>query len=323
MKRIARLAGFISFCLIFIFFAILAWPVLLFTSQRTRGCLFARTTQIWARLLLRIIGIRVVPHRSDNDCSGSHYLFVCNHQSYLDIVVIASVFPTLFVAKKEVAQWPVLGWLARLGETIFVDRENAHSGVKCAYRASRLLRDGVSIQVFPEGTTGDGSEVLPFRGLFFASAIRAQAQILPLTINFQAVNGETFDDRTRDVLCWYGEMDFLRHFWNLLKIDSAEVSLMIHEPIKPSRIQRAKIIAQAAQQKVITGFDSAKASAIAVARAEVPVEFAAAREPQQSVEAPPNENEQAMDFIIGALLFSLFASNQSDAVSELIPHSEN
>ncbi len=319
MRRIARLSGFISFCLIFIFFAILSWPVLLFTSQRTRGRFFARATQIWARGLLRMIGISVVSHGSDNARSGSHYLLVANHQSYLDIVIIAAVFPTLIVAKREVGQWPMLGWLARLGETIFVDREDARSGVSCAYRASRLLRDEVSVLVFPEGTTSDGSQVLPFKALFFASAVRARAQVLPVTVNFQVVNRRTVNERTRDLLCWYGEMDFLPHFWNLLKIDSAEVSLMIHEPIKPSRMQRAKIIAHAAQQKVISGFDSGNASAIAAARAEVLIEFAAAREQQPPVEQNRSENEQAMDFIIGALLYSLFASNQSETVSEMIP----
>ena len=69
--------------------------------------------------------------------------------------------------------WPLFGWLSKLGGTIFVDREDARSGVKCAYRVSRALRD-VNVRVFPEATTGDGSTVLPFNGLFFASAVRSQ-----------------------------------------------------------------------------------------------------------------------------------------------------
>src|SRR5262245_4627265 len=192
----------------------------------------------------------------------------------MDIVIISSVFPTLFVAKAEVGRWPLFGWLSKLGGTIFVDRKDARSGVKCAYRVSRALRDGVDVQVFPEATTGDGSAVLPFNGLFFASAIRSQASVAPLTIKFQSVNGRPMNRETLDLVCWYDEMDVARHFWKLLNIESAEVSLMINDPIKPARAQGAKALAQAARERILRSFTNA--DAIAAARAEVPVEFARA-----------------------------------------------
>jgi 1-acyl-sn-glycerol-3-phosphate acyltransferase len=195
-------------------------------------------------------------------------LLVSNHQSYLDVVIIASVFPTLFVAKSEVSRWPLFGWLSRLGGTIFVDREDARSGVSCAYRVSRALRDGVNVQVFPEATTGDGSTVLPFKGLFFASALRSQAHALPLTIKFQSVNGRPMDREALDAVCWYGEMDFARHFWNLLNIESAEVSLTIDEPIEATRARRAKALADAARDRIFRNFKNA-----GDARAAIPFEF--------------------------------------------------
>lgn len=318
MRRIARFIAFICVSLIFLSFALLSQPVLCSISERLCRRVYLLGTQIWARLLLRIIGVRVVlpnpngPHRVPPELSNSHYLLVSNHQSYLDIVIIASVFPVVFVAKKEVEFWPLLGRMARLGGTIFIDREDAQSSMIGAYRASRVLRDGTSVQVFPESTTSDGSQVLPFKALFFASAIRAGAPILPLTINFRVVNGRAIDHHTRELLCWYGEMDFFPHFWNLLQIDSAEVSLMIHKPVKTSRMRSAKIIARAAQEKVISSFDSDKSSAIEAARAEVPVEFAAAREPMQTAEQTGDENDRATDFIVGALLYSLLTSEQNE-----------
>jgi hypothetical protein len=123
----------------------------------------------------------------------------------------------------------------------------------------------------------------------------------------------------RDAARWYGEMDFISHFWNLLQIDTAEVALMIHEPIKPSRIRRAKIIARAAQQKVISGFDSALAPGYAEIPVELPVVISRAQKEEQS----NREESCAPDFIVGAILFSLLASNQSEIISEMIPHSEN
>jgi 1-acyl-sn-glycerol-3-phosphate acyltransferase len=250
MRRITRLFGFLALCLALLIFALLSQPVLLLVSNRRRRRVFAFGTRIWACSLLKLIGLKVNRYGLSPEELDAHYLVVSNHQSYLDIIVVASVFPALFVAKREMRSWPILGWLARLGGTIFIDREDAHSGVSCAYQASRLLRHGISVQVFPESTTGDGDRVLAFNGLFFASAIRAQAEILPLAINFQFINGRPLDNQTRDLLYWYGEMEFVPHFWKLLQIDSAEVSVTIHQPVKASRLHKAKILAQTAQEKI-------------------------------------------------------------------------
>jgi 1-acyl-sn-glycerol-3-phosphate acyltransferase len=253
MRRVARLIGFVAICLIFMIPVAAAYPLLLFVSREARMRLVARAARLWARACLMILGMKVVVRCLPDDLCSKPFLLVSNHQSYLDIVIIASVFPTLFVAKTEVSRWPLLGWLSRLGGTIFVNREDSRSGVRCAYRVSRALRGGVNVQVFPEGTTSDGSTVMPFNGLFFASAIRSQTPALPLTIKFQNVNGRPADRELLNLVCWYGDMDFAPHFWELLKIESAEVSLMINEPIKPVRKQRAKALAEAARERVING----------------------------------------------------------------------
>jgi len=316
MKRIARLISFIAICLIFLIFALLTFP---FLTNRARSLVRTHGTQIWARLLLGLIGIKVITHGFNPNYRNSRYLLVSNHQSYLDIAIIASVYPAMFVAKREVEKWPVIGRLAMLGGTIFVNREDTHDSVACAYRVSRSLRGGSSVQVFPESTTSDGTQVLPFKALFFASAIRAEAPVLPLSINFRIVNGRALNHQTRETLCWYGDMDFMTHFWNLLKIDSAEVSLMFHQPVKVSREYGAEAIARRVQYEVTNGFDHDKVSAIEAARAEVPVEFAAAREQTQTADLPENESDRANDFIIGALLHSLFGPNQIEISEQHSP----
>jgi 1-acyl-sn-glycerol-3-phosphate acyltransferase len=310
MKQLARLICFISICLLFLIIALVSYPFLISRRARSRFCTLG--TQLWARTVLRLIGIKVTTHGLNPEYRNSHYLLVSNHLSYLDIAIIASVFPAMFVAKSEVGGWPILGLLAKLGGTIFVAREDTHDSVRCAYRVARSLRSGSSVQVFPESTTSDGTQVLPFKALFFASAIRAGAQILPLTINFRIVNGEPLNSQTREALCWYGEMDFLPHFWNLLKIDSAEISLMFHQPIKTSRKYGAEAIARRTQYEVANGFDYDKVSAIEAARAEVPVEFAAAHEQSQTLEPAENEDDRTADILIGALLHSLFAPDKDE-----------
>ncbi len=328
MKRVARLIGFISVCLFFLIFMAAAWPFLFFASKPKRMRLVALGVRLWARACLRVIGLKVNTLNLAGDLHSTRYLLVSNHQSYVDVVIIASVFPALFIAKTEVSRWPFIGWLARLGATIFVDREDARSGVSCAYKASRALRGGVNVQVFPESTTGDGTTVMPFKGLFFASAIRSQTAALPLTIKFQSVNGRPIDNETLDLMCWYGEADFAPHFWNLLKIESAEVALMINEPVKPVRAHGAKALAEMARERVFRSF--ANADAIADARAEVPVEFARAEANSRSDEQPDeqmdNGNKTAADFMVNAMLLSLFSPNRNELTapaSEIAPQSEN
>jgi 1-acyl-sn-glycerol-3-phosphate acyltransferase len=100
MKQIARLTCFISICLLFLIFALFSYPFLI--SQQARSRVYTRGTQLWARLLLRLIGIKVITHGLKPEYRNFHYLLVSNHLSYLDIAIIASVFPAIFVANREV-----------------------------------------------------------------------------------------------------------------------------------------------------------------------------------------------------------------------------
>jgi 1-acyl-sn-glycerol-3-phosphate acyltransferase len=208
-------------------------------SSHTRGHVLARITQTWARTLLWLLDLRAT---CLGDVPEGHFLMVANHQSYLDILILAAHFPAQFVAKHEVSRWPLVGWLASLGGTIFVKRESTHSSVQCVYRLSRVLRAGLNVQVFPEGTTNDGTRVLPFKPLLLAAAARSQTPVLPLTINFTSVNGEAINDATRDVLCWHGEMDFARHFWRLLACRAATARLTVHTPLIVSRKDSARML---------------------------------------------------------------------------------
>jgi 1-acyl-sn-glycerol-3-phosphate acyltransferase len=250
MRRIVRLLFFLAISVVFLAVGIFARPFLIFGSEQLRNRFSARGTQMWARMVMRLLNMKITIRGLKPEHLDNHYLFVSNHQSYLDIAIIASIFPILFVAKREMRNWPILGWLGRLAGTIFINRHDVQSGVSSAFRASRLLRTGISVQVFPESTTSDGSSVLPFKPLFFASAIRAQAPILPVTINFQAINGSEVNGKSRDLLCWYGEMDFLPHFWCLLNLDSVDISLMIHGAIEPSGYRRATPLAQIAEERI-------------------------------------------------------------------------
>ena len=257
MRRCLRLLLFLAVCLFFLVGCGVLRGGLVCAAPGTRGRWLARLTQAWARTLLWSFGLQVTCSVSHTRASSRNSLLVSNHQSYLDILIIAAHCPTLFVAKSEVSGWPLLGWLANLGGTIFIERANTCSNVRAVYRVSRSLRQGVSVLVFPEGTTSDGTRVLPFQPLFFATARRARVAVQAMTISYTSVNDAPLDDLTRDWLCWHGEMDFVWHFWRLLGLRSAAAQLCLHEPLEDSWQSAVRTVAQQAQAMVTADFVAA------------------------------------------------------------------
>lgn len=212
------------------------------------------TTTLWARTMLRILNITVVMQQATNNISESSCLIVANHQSYLDIIIIASIIPTLFVARHDVRSWPILGWLASLGGTLFIDRKAFRGAVTVTDQIGRMLLQGINVQIFPEGTSTNGGQVLPFRSFLFTSVVSTGNSVLPLSINYESINSFPVTAQNRDILCWYGERTFVNHFWQLLSLRSANVSLSIHPPIAITSVDDAQSIAQAAFTSVEYGF---------------------------------------------------------------------
>ena len=130
MRRGGKLLGFAGVCLCFLMLTLITRGLLLLAPSHFRKQVFARLTTLWAQSLLPILGIKVTPAIHPPARPSSGHLLVSNHQSYLDILIIASLFPAQFVAKQEVRRWPVLGLLAILGGTIFLDRRSKRSGAR-------------------------------------------------------------------------------------------------------------------------------------------------------------------------------------------------
>ena len=137
-------------------------------------------------------------------------LIVSNHLSYLDIMVFSAVSPMLFVSKKEVRQWPVLGLLAHLAGSRFLDRSRASDAHRVQNEVQAALDEGCRVIVFPEGTSTDGSSVLPFKPAMFESAV-GRHDITPAYLSYSVSAGKVSDD-----VCFWGEMAFLPHMVRIL-----------------------------------------------------------------------------------------------------------
>ena len=141
----------------------------------------------------------------------SRGLLVANHLGYLDILVLSAMHPCVFVSKKEVRHWPLFGLMATLAGTVFVDRARSSAAHSANAEMSNALSQDAVVVLFPEGTSSDGSQVLPFRPALFDAAAKAGANVVSAHISYDVADGSAAHD-----VCYWGEMSFFPHLLRLL-----------------------------------------------------------------------------------------------------------
>lgn len=139
-----------------------------------------------------------------------HGLIVSNHLGYLDILLHAAAGPRVFVSKSDVRSWPIFGWLARCGGTIFIERGNRASATEAAMEIEYALRSEVPVVLFPEGTSTDGTTLLPFHTFLFEPAIESESQVIASAVSYESDGAEERD------LCYYGDVHFAPHLLEVL-----------------------------------------------------------------------------------------------------------
>ena len=143
----------------------------------------------WSGKALAILNIRVIPHGQIPDATTHNTLFVANHISWIDIWAIKQVHPVNFVAKSEVRDWPIIGWLAEKTGTLFIERTRRHDTGRTANNMEQWLQEGKCLCLFPEGTTTNGTELKPFKTGLLQAAINAEAILQPVAIRYPNQDG--------------------------------------------------------------------------------------------------------------------------------------
>ncbi|MBN9021532.1 MAG: 1-acyl-sn-glycerol-3-phosphate acyltransferase [Rhizobiales bacterium] len=187
----------------------------------------------WQRLAWRLIGMRV---RVIGEPAPPPVLIAANHTSWLDITVLGGIVkPVSFIAKSEVAGWPVLGLLAKLQRTIFIDRTKRLDAGPVAREAGRRVGRGEAVVLFPEGTTGDGNRILAFKSALIGAAGLATgeqvAMVQPVAISYVGIHGLPVGSSDRPSIAWYGDMDFVSHFLRIVRRGGMDVVVAFGEPI--------------------------------------------------------------------------------------------
>ncbi|PYL26112.1 MAG: hypothetical protein DMF37_03150 [Verrucomicrobia bacterium] len=137
-------------------------------------------------------------------------LLVCNHLSYLDVIVLSSIRPCVFVAKHDVAGWPFFGWLARAAGTVFVDRQHPLAAGFAVNQIRAAIATGLPVVLFPEGTSSDGSTVLPFKSSLLESAVQLHCPVAAAAIEYGLDDGSVAEE-----VCYWRDMTLLPHLLNL------------------------------------------------------------------------------------------------------------
>jgi 1-acyl-sn-glycerol-3-phosphate acyltransferase len=214
---------------------------------------FARV--YWATIA-RILGLRVRVIGAQARAPGRSVVFASNHSSWLDIPALGGTLEACFIAKEEVGRWPVIRTIARLGRTVFVTRRVTETGRERDDMRLRLMQ-GDNLILFPEGTSSDGSRVLPFRSAFFSIAEprdgRPAPLIQPVSIVYDRLDGMPIGRPKRAVCAWYGDMDLGSHFWRLARYRRLRATILLHPPIDPAAHPSRKALAQQVWQTVADG----------------------------------------------------------------------
>lgn len=225
---------------------LLAMPLMLLApaTERTLQPLLVGT---WARVTLWIMGVHVTV---EGPRPASGFFLVANHLSYIDIPVLLSQLNGRFLAKSEIASWPVIGLLARATGTLFIDRSRKQDLTRVIAEITALIHRGPGVTVFPEGTSTDGAEVHTFKASLFEVPARLGLEVSCAALHYENPAGVR---PAWENVCWWGDADFAPHFWEFLKLPRTNATLTF----APKPVQHAdndpadrKALAEAAQRNI-------------------------------------------------------------------------
>jgi 1-acyl-sn-glycerol-3-phosphate acyltransferase len=227
-----RLPFFVSYTL-FLYSVWFVGALFIPNKQYWREIIFGN----WARMFVRIAGLRITTYGTP---PSRPFFLVSNHLTYMDIPALRSVVDAVFVAKGEIAGWPLAGKIVHDMGNIYVDRRNKRDIPRAGLDVIKALDRGEGVIIFPEGTTSDGSRILPFNSSFLDFAARTD-----LPVYYASISYKTPVDfpPASEAICWWREEDtFLGHLWNMFQLPGFEATITIgEEPVQHTdRKQLAK-----------------------------------------------------------------------------------
>jgi 1-acyl-sn-glycerol-3-phosphate acyltransferase len=263
--RVARLATYVALTLSLM---PVQWILLMLRSPWA-----VLLPQRYHRICARLFGFRIEVRGAISTHRPT--LFACNHTSYIDISILGAVIPGSFVAKAEVARWPLFGWLAKLQRTVFVDRRVRTTATQRDAMAERLAARE-NLILFPEGTSNDGNRVLPFKSSLFSVAEYCSTHdrplaVQPVSIAYTRLDGMPLGRGIRPMIAWYGDMAMFSHMWTLVGLGVITVVVEFYPVVTLRDFGSRKALAEHCRRVVSNGVAAALAGRPLPDRAAAPV----------------------------------------------------
>ena len=230
--RLLKLAAFLS--LWAVFFALVAivhlWISVLGLPNRWK--IISRLNRNYTLLLRLILNIKITVSGDEGQLERGGYVIIANHVGYVDGIILGSIFPIIFVSKREVKNWPIVGQWNVLCGTIFINRQRKVQVASLIRQMTRKLQQEANLLLFPEGTSTNGEAMLPFQTVPLAAPLRNRSIIVPVTVTYKTIDDQPVTTANRDSVYWYGDMEFVTHFWNLLALREIDVLVTIQPKIE-------------------------------------------------------------------------------------------
>lgn len=242
-----RVAGLLLLVLLYFIPVLVCWKLgFKSTHHRMVSAFYA-----W---FMRIVNIQVAVSGTPSDYRP--LLIVSNHFSYLDVPVMGSVIPVRFTPKSEIAHWPVIGLFTKMAGSVFIDRRVSKT-IENQKALTRCFEDNGMVSLFPEGTTNDGTKLLPFRSSFFSLAEMEfgghRMMVQNVSIVYTHLEGAPVTKDRLQYLGWYGDMTFFPHFAGVLMQKGARVELIFHPLLNPAEFSDRKALAAFCGQQISDG----------------------------------------------------------------------
>lgn len=229
-------------------------------AAAANGRLARHLPRLYHRWCCRVLGFRL--NVSGRRSAGRPTLFVANHTSYVDITILGALIEGSFIAKSEVARWPLFGWLAKLQRTVFVDRRVRSTATQRDAIRERLDR-GDDLILFPEGTGNDGNRVLPFKSALFSVADyagpRGPLPVQPVSVAYVRLDGIPLGRFHRPFFAWYGDMTLTPHLWTMVGLGVVDVDVTFHPPVTLHEFGSRKALAEHCYRVIAAGAASGRA----------------------------------------------------------------
>lgn len=190
----------------------------------------------WCGQMARALGVTV---EGQGHSHAGSALLVANHISWVDILAINAVHPARFVSKADVKHWPVLGWLIGCGGTLFIERERKRDALRVVHQIAASLKQGDTIAMFPEGTTGDGSTLLPFHANLLQAAISTEALLQPIALRYA-----DDDSSPSQAVVWVGDSTLAESIWKVVTARGLRVQVTQLAPVSSTGHDRRDLSSQ-------------------------------------------------------------------------------